>query len=528
MATDTFTAFLDLLGVKYIKFRTFALFLPVAALLSCYFSSNSEVKKIPDEIVLIFQKDTLKTNNIHRGYYLYYFDTTSMSREEIISTASDTVVISTNNNMLEISCNLKDLNYEPFDYATYLFQRGDSVLFTFKDNLPYVTVLNRETSFYENNFDVFIRENVTKDTIPSVNFFTNPYGGAYLLQTYFPDIDEIRKIKTQNRNNAIIELVGEYIIADSLYGVGLLSKTGFDYRLSKLVNNANILCIYNPSILPNPEIEKILSDTVLFSIYSDSLIQFAFYRDNFVRYGSYTKEIKSVVNSNSTYPNYFARFDTISRLDLMSDKIKHYFLTGELRNIVGVGNRNEIEQYSKKYTSITGDSLFVNKLLSKEKIEFSDGDDLLLTDGNYNIKSFQEVLNRNNDTSLHEVLERNRGKVIYLDFWASWCAPCKASMPDAKKLREEYKDKDVTFIYLALNDNEFQWKKTEQGLEVNYLSESYFIKTNSKVSRFLADIQLRSIPRYLIYNKKGEIVNLNAPGPKGKEIRQQLDMFLKE
>ena len=99
--------------------------------------------------------------------------------------------------------------------------------------------------------------------------------------------------------------------------------------------------------------------------------------------------------------------------------------------------------------------------------------------------------------------------------------------PDARLLRREYQDKDVTFIYLAFNDEENKWKEDEQKLEVDYLSESYFI-INSKTARIIADLKVRTIPRYLLYNKKGELVHLNAPNPHGEEIRKQLDKLLKE
>jgi len=57
-----------------------------------------------------------------------------------------------------------------------------------------------------------------------------------------------------------------------------------------------------------------------------------------------------------------------------------------------------------------------------------------------------------NNSSVKEVIDsiksQNKGKVIYLDYWATWCAPCKAEMPNSKKLMKELKGKDVSFIYV--------------------------------------------------------------------------------
>jgi len=183
----------------------------------------------------------------------------------------------------------------------------------------------------------------------------------------------------------------------------------------------------------------------------------------------------------------------------------------ELKKIIEVGNSNDIKKYCEQYISITDDTSFVNKLLAENKIDFSYSDEVLLIDRD------------NNETNLQEVLEKNNGKVIYIDFWASWCLPCLQSMPEAKLLREEYKDKSVVFVYLAFKDEENKWKEVEQKYEVNYLSESYFI-TNSKT----ADLKVNAIPRYLLYNKKNELIYFNAPGPNGEEIRVKLDELLKE
>ena len=308
-------------------------------------------------------------------------------------------------------------------------------------------------------------------------------------------------------------------IIDSLRNQNLLSGDASDYRRSILVSQIHSTCAEDAKFLQYPEVKKMLSDTVLFAGNNDSLLLFSFYREYLQsKINNYTKDIKRIITSNGNNPDYFAQFDTISNLDFLSAHAKRYFLANELKSIFDFGNRDKIKKYCEKYIAITGDSLAVNKLLTDNKMDFSSTDQLLLIDKD------------NKQTNLQNVLEKNKGKVIYIDFWASWCEPCKRSMPEAKQLREEYKEMDIVFVYLAFKDDEEIWKKEEQKLEVNYLSESYFI-TNSKTAQIIVDLNVSTIPRYFLYNKKGELVHQNAPGPGGtggKGIREELNRLLKE
>ncbi len=55
-------------------------------------------------------------------------------------------------------------------------------------------------------------------------------------------------------------------------------------------------------------------------------------------------------------------------------------------------------------------------------------------------------------------LSRFRGKVVLLDFWATWCAPCRAGLPDLKAMQERYQDRLVV-LSLSVDDDESHWRK---------------------------------------------------------------------
>lgn len=129
----------------------------------------------------------------------------------------------------------------------------------------------------------------------------------------------------------------------------------------------------------------------------------------------------------------------------------------------------------------------------------------------------------NNETTLEKVLYKNKGSVIYIDFWASWCAPCLRAMPYSHQLREQYKD--VIFIYLALNDRERPWK--EMMKRQNIVENSYLI-VNPKRSKFISNHNINAVPRYMIYDKNGRLVNSNAPSPESPMIKEVLDELLRK
>jgi thiol-disulfide isomerase/thioredoxin len=537
------------------KYIVFYLFLIGIVFYSCQLKTDSSdithsvISDIPNEIVLIFQNCPPDINTFRwtdeNGSYgamgsyvdISYVDSAmAFASTRILlkkTPDSDTVTIAldTTINALAVTH-----GFNSNENAIYLFRRGDTVLFTYKENIPYATVLNRETSFPESNYTVFIREHVTNNRMTALSFYSH-YLFNDILRYEGPNKNRLtiedkqmkylcEKEQISNRKQAldlaIEEVIHEYKLQDSLHNAGLLSDYDYDYRRLLISEVINYSFVRDISAIQNPDYITIRSDVDLseekFAKFTFLRQLYNYQRDLNVKVNHFLRDIKPVMinNGGSGEPSplyYIARLDTISHLDFLSAKSKHSFLANELKQIVETGDRNDMEKYCKKFIAITGDTLFVNRLLAENKMDFSNSDELQLIDSD------------NNRTNLQEVLKKNKGNVIYLDFWASWCLPCKASMPDAKRLREEYKNKGVTFIYLALNDEEDRWKADEKKLAVNYLSESYFI-TNSKTAHILADWKVKAIPRYLLYDKKGKLVHLNAPGPHGNGIRKLFDKFL--
>ncbi len=103
-----------------------------------------------------------------------------------------------------------------------------------------------------------------------------------------------------------------------------------------------------------------------------------------------------------------------------------------------------------------------------------------------------------------------RGKVVLLDFWASWCGPCRKENPNVVATYNKYKDKGFTVMNVSLDDNLDRWKQAieQDGLIwPNHVSD--LKKWNSAVGQLY---QVRGIPFTVLIDQNGNIVQTNLRG----------------
>lgn len=210
------------------------------------------------------------------------------------------------------------------------------------------------------------------------------------------------------------------------------------------------------------------------------------------------------------------------------DKLPNYFQNNHLKffrefcfNQIATnsGEFIEIRNYFNKFKAIySTDTTTINSLkkrysVNSKKTEYK--------------KSNVYILNSENDEiTLSEITKKYIGKLIYVDFWASWCAPCIAEMPASKTLQKEYKGKDVVFIYISTDKDKNAWINASENLNIK--NEFNFLATNYPNSNFYNSLKLYAIPRYIIFDKKGKLIHQNAPRPSSIQIKSLFDKLLKK
>lgn len=115
-------------------------------------------------------------------------------------------------------------------------------------------------------------------------------------------------------------------------------------------------------------------------------------------------------------------------------------------------------------------------------------------------------------------------KVIYIDFWATWCGPCFNEMPALLALMDKYKDKEVVFISISLDESN-KHKEWKQIIEEKQL-KGIQLFAGEKEKLLSKTYGINSIPRFMLIDKTGKIDNLNAPRPSSDQIEEALNKLL--
>ena len=111
-----------------------------------------------------------------------------------------------------------------------------------------------------------------------------------------------------------------------------------------------------------------------------------------------------------------------------------------------------------------------------------------------------------------------RGKYVYIDMWATWCGPCQKELPFLKKLEEKYKGRNIVFVGLSIDQDKAKW--TDRVKSGALSGTQLYI---GKGTKFQSDYRISGIPRFILLDPNGRIVNPDMTRPSSEDTEKILN-----
>ncbi len=118
-------------------------------------------------------------------------------------------------------------------------------------------------------------------------------------------------------------------------------------------------------------------------------------------------------------------------------------------------------------------------------------------------------------------LSSYKGKYVLVDFWASWCGPCRAENPNVVAAYNKFKDKNFTVLGVSLDNDKTAWKA---AIEDDHLTWNHISDLKQWESSVVAPYKISGIPFNVLLDPQGKIIAVEL---RGKALENKLQLVLK-
>jgi len=121
-----------------------------------------------------------------------------------------------------------------------------------------------------------------------------------------------------------------------------------------------------------------------------------------------------------------------------------------------------------------------------------------------------------------QAMENNKGKVVYVDFWASWCVPCRKSFPWMNSMQEKYQEQGLVVLSINLDA---QAKLAEQFLQQTPANFAIIYDAKGTLAK---KFQLKGMPSSYLFDRQGKLISAHSGfnGKKMKIYQQEIEQAL--
>lgn len=113
-----------------------------------------------------------------------------------------------------------------------------------------------------------------------------------------------------------------------------------------------------------------------------------------------------------------------------------------------------------------------------------------------------------------------KGKLVYIDLWATWCAPCREELPHLQKLEEAFKGTKIAFVSISTDKDKAKWEKMVKdekmgGIQLHAGGDEAFLNA----------FRVKGIPHFILIDQEGNIMEANMSRPSESKTIEYLSMY---
>ena len=206
--------------------------------------------------------------------------------------------------------------------------------------------------------------------------------------------------------------------------------------------------------------------------------------------------------------NYYEHLFSFIETGISSSGVKEYLLQDNIYNNMTFIDHETLKKVVEKFKATSKNEKYITKIDEKYS-KWSK-----LTKGNP-APGFKYVDIAGNSIALSDF----NGKYVYIDTWATWCGPCLRELPHLEKLQEEFKDKNITFMSVSIDDSKEDW---EEMVEEKEMKGVQLYAEGAWKSSIVEDYMIRGIPRFILVDTEGNIISAQASRPSGN-LKEELE-----